>query len=229
MKPILAWHFVRGPLPGFLRDGRSVVVGETLRHDGPLVLCESGFHASLSPLLAPRYAPGAVACRVRIGGEVLRDANKLVASERTVLWVVDAEETLHAFARRCALDVIRLWDPPEVVVRYLRTGDDSIRAAARNAARAAAWAAAEDAAGYAAMDAARNAAGAVAWDAAWDGAWAAAWAAAGAATTAATWAATDGGAAAMAAARAAARARQARRLTRMLHAEHRRVVTRGEP
>ena len=215
MKPTLAWHFVHRPLPGVLRDGRPVVIGETIRHEGALVLCSSGLHASISALDALQYAPGAVICRVRVGGEVLRDTDKLVASERTVLWTVDADAVLRSFARRCALDVIHLWDAPEVVIRYLRTGDESIRSAAGDAAWDAAWDAAGDAAGDAAWDATGNAA----WDAAWDAAWAAAWDAAGDATGDAAWdAAWD-----------AAGARQARRLTAMLHAEHRRVVTRGEP
>ena len=93
----------------------------------------------------------------------------------------------HTLTRRYALAVIHLWDAPDVVRRYLETGDESIRdaarAAARDAAWAAAWAATRDAAWAAARaaarDAARAAARAAAGDAAWDAAGDAAWDAAG--------------------------------------------------
>lgn len=210
-KSILAWHFVRGPAPGVLRDGRPVVVRETVCHDGALVLCESGLHASVRLIDALGYSPGSVICRVRVGGEIVKDHNKLVASERTVLWSFDAEAVLRAFAHRCALDVVHLWPAPEIVVRYLRTGDESIRDGAGDAARSAARSVAGDAAGAAAWDAAwatvraaaGAAAGAAAWAAAGDAAWAAAWAAA-------RDAAGD-----------AARTAQERRLTRMIAAARR--------
>lgn len=52
------------------------------------------------------------------------------------------EETWRAWARWCALQVIGLWNAPEIVRQYLETGDESIRAAAWDAARDAAGAAA---------------------------------------------------------------------------------------
>ena len=83
------------------------------------------------------------------------------------LWCIRAvnghEKEIRRFGCQCALDVIHLWDAPPVVKKYLKTGDESLRAAA--------WAAAGDAA--------RAAAGAAAGDAARAAAWAAAWAAAG--------------------------------------------------
>ena len=97
---------------------------------------------------------------------------------RTYVGVVEATVLLRQFARECALDVIHLWKAPEVVVQYLKTGDESLRDVAWAAARDAAWAAARDAAraaaGAAARDAAGDAAGAAAGAAARDAAWAAA-------------------------------------------------------
>ena len=91
-------------------------------------------------------------------------------SKRRILKSIDAEKLLRDFARWNALQVLHLWpEAPEIVVRFLKTGDEPIRAAARaaawdaaraaawDAARAAAWAAARDAAGAAARDAARDA------------------------------------------------------------------------
>ena len=59
-----AWHFV-GEM---LRDGRPVPPdGEWLVHDGKLVMCESGYHASEQLLDALYYAPGSIICRVEMG------------------------------------------------------------------------------------------------------------------------------------------------------------------
>ena len=136
-KPIKAWHFA-GPT---LRDGRPLPAdGETLYHTGPLSMCVSGLHASRQIMDALQYAPGSTICRVECGGEVVEDTDKLVCTERTILWRVDGEALVHDFARRCALDVTHLWNAPEVVTRYLKTGDESIRDAAGAVAWAAAWA-----------------------------------------------------------------------------------------
>lgn len=109
--------------------------------------------------------------------------------------IVGADELLREFARKCALQVVHLWNAPEVVREYLETGREGLRLPARAAAKAAAWSmpvwpaasgAARDAAEnamqdspqMAAWDAAICSAGATAWDAAgargaaWDAAWA---------------------------------------------------------
>jgi hypothetical protein len=180
---MIAWHFVGETL----RDGRPVPPdGEWLEHDGPLVLCESGLHASERIIDALKYAPGTTICRVELGAEIKRGTDKVVARRRRIVWRVDGEEVLQAFARRVALDVAHLWCIPDVVREYLETGDESKRDAA--------WAAAA-AAGAAAWAAAGAAAGAAAWAAAW-----AAAGAAGAAAGAAAWAAAGAAAAAAGAA-----------------------------
>jgi len=183
---VLAWHFLPADLRLGNGDGREVRVGETLRHEGPLVLCKSGMHASERIIDALVYASGPVICRVRCGGEILRDSDKLVCRERTVEWMLtDTDDLLCGFARWCARSVLHMWKAPEIVRRYLEAGDESLRDAAGAAAEDAAWAAgdaagaaagdaawaardaaraAEDAAG-AAGDAARATAGAAAWDA----------------------------------------------------------------
>ena len=182
---VLAWHWTADTL----RDGSAIPpVGETLRHSGKLVICQSGFHASERLIDALGYAPGPTLHRVRCGGEIIRQDDKLCASERTIVWSHRvSDELLRSFARQQARSVLHLWDAPEIVKRYLETGDESIRAAAMDAARAAAWAAARDAAWDAAWDAARAAARDAARDAAWAAAWAAAWDAARAAAWAAAW------------------------------------------
>jgi hypothetical protein len=180
LKTIQGWHFVNGTL----RDGRPIPNdGEVLRYTGPLVMCESGLHASKEPFDALQYAPGPTLCLVNCAGEIVEGDDKLICTERTIIARMDATDLMRYFARMQALSVIHLWDtePKDVVLDFLMTGDESLRAAARDAARAAAWAAARDAARADARDAAWAAAWAAARDAARADAWAAAWGAAWAA------------------------------------------------
>ena len=193
-----AYHFVGATL----RDGAPVPAdGVWLEHAGPLVMCASGLHAARHSFDALAYAPSPLLCRVQMDGETVEQDDKLVSRRRRILARIDVTDLLWAFARQCASDVLPLWDAPDVVRRYLTTGDETLRDAARAAAGTAAWdaaAAARDAARAAAWDAARAARAA-----AWDGAAAARYAA-GAAARAAAWDAA--GDAAGAAARDAARA-----------------------
>jgi len=153
------WHFAAQP--GVLRDGRAFTLGETLRHEGPVVPCDRGYHASPTVLDALRYAPGPYLYRVELGGTIVPHGdpvNKYAASERTAIsGGADASPLLRTFARSCALDVVHLWDAPPVVMQYLLTGDEALR----SAAGATAWVAAGVAAGaaaWAAWGAARAAA-----------------------------------------------------------------------
>ena len=151
MTKILAWHFTSDRL----RDGRPIPApGVTLRHKGPIELCASGLHASRHPFDALQYAPGPNLHRVECSVDVQEESDKLVARERTIVASSDITGLLDHFARQRALSVAHLWKPPEVVLDFLRTGDSSLR----EAARAAAWDAARAAARDAAWDAARAAA-----------------------------------------------------------------------
>jgi len=159
---IKAYHFVADKL----RDGRDIPKdGELLKHGGRLDICHSGLHASLKVTDALQYAPGNTLCYVELKHfNDFGHTDKLVAMERTILWRIDTTEILKAFARRVALDVAHLWDAPEVVLEYLKTGNESLRDAARSAAWSAAWSAAD--AADAAWSAARSAADAAARSAA---------------------------------------------------------------
>jgi hypothetical protein len=183
---VTTWfHFL--PDDGRLQFGRRrrVEVGTTLTIKSRPVLCERGFHASARAFDALRYAPGSLVCRVRLGGEIVVDDDKVCAQQRTVVWMADATRTLHEFAcwaaegaldaiasrgetvdprSRRAIEVKRLWLDGQATDEELAAARDAAGAAARDAARAAAWAAAWDAAWDAAWVAARDAA----WDAALD-------------------------------------------------------------
>jgi len=224
---VTGWHFVGDTL----RDRRPIPAdGEWLEHSGDLRMCESGLHASERIIDALQYAPGSTICCVEIDGEMLTESDKVCARRRKILWRIDGDEILRAFARGCALQVIHLWDAPAVVREYLETGDETKRVAAGAAAWAAAWvaagAAAWAAAGAAAGDTAMGAARAAAWDTAWAAARAAARAAAWAAARAAAWDTARGAAraAAVAAAWAAAWGAQNDKLTEMVMAVHAKEV-----
>ena len=174
----LAWHFLASGDNGqpVLRDGRPLVVGQWYEHEDPLVMCKSGYHASVLALDALGYAPGAFVSLCEVDGTIEYGTDKLVATRRRALWCYDATEVLRLFARQCALDVADLWEMPDIVRQYLETGDESIRDAARDAAGVAN--AAARAANYAARDTARDTARYAAGYAAWAAAGCATWAAA---------------------------------------------------
>jgi len=156
-----AWWFAPpGEQLGY-NDGRVAAVGATHTIDGEPVLCDRGLHASIDPFDALQYSASSVLYRVRLSGDVVHGDDKAAATSREYLERHDIKDMLRAFARRCALDVLHLWDAPPCVVDYVH-GDDSQRAAAWTAA----WYAARDAA----WDAARDAAWTAAWTAAWDAA-----------------------------------------------------------
>ena len=175
-----AWHWIAPDRMTRYAPRVPIVVGETLRVEPPLALCERGLHASLRAIDALQYAPGTIVCRVRMSGDIVRGDDKLVATERTVLWMYDATRVLHEFgccvaeAALLLADVndARSWRAVEAKRAWLRGEiDDMQLAAARAAARAAAWEAARDAARDAARAAASSAARAAARAAAWDDAW----------------------------------------------------------
>ena len=135
---MIGYHFTDKTL----RNGHPIPpIGEWLEHEGKIVPCESGLHASVHPYDALRYAPGAYMHIVELEGDLQGHGDpvdKHVGRRRRILRTIDASDMLREFARWCALQVIHLWDAPEVVREYLETGDKNLSAAARAAARVAA-------------------------------------------------------------------------------------------
>lgn len=154
------YHFTNGKL----RDGRPLPpIGKWLTHEGLVVPCESGYHLSKHPFDALLLAPGCVLHRAELEGDLQSHGNppnKYAGRRRRILATIDTTPFLRRFARLCALDVIHLWNAPAIVVRYLRTGDESLRDIAHSAA---VEAAADAAANAALPDAAFNAADAAAY------------------------------------------------------------------
>ena len=144
-KTLLAYHFTSDTL----RDGSPIPRrGVWLKHKGPVVPCQRGLHASVHPFDALRYAPGARLHLVEVRGDIQKhEKDKVVARERKILKSINAEKLLREFARWNASQVLHLWpNPPDVVVEFLKNGDEALRGAAESAAWSAAESAAESAA-----------------------------------------------------------------------------------
>jgi len=184
---MLAWHFLRKD--GTSGADRKYRPSGTEVHDGPLELCEIGLHGSRRALDALAHAPGPVVRRVELAGNIIEGKDKACASIRRELWRLDATDILRKFARWCAIGmIIGHWpDAPEVVRRWLATGDESLQDAAGDAARTTTWTTPQSTA----RDTAKHATWQVAWDAArraaWDAAGVAAWGATGDAAWCTAW------------------------------------------
>ena len=114
------YHFLRTDRKLGYKDGRLVIPGETYKIEGKPILCRHGLHASSCIIDALKYAPGPILCKVNLTGDVIHSVDKSVATERTVLAMLDATEILCHFARLCALDVIHLWSPLRCCCRILK-------------------------------------------------------------------------------------------------------------
>lgn len=154
---ISAWHFADDRL----RDGAPLPSdSEALNFSGNVAICRSGLHASRRLVDALKYAPGNTLCRVECDGVSAELDDKLVCSSRTIVWRLDAEEVFREFARKVALDVADYWDMPDNVRKFLETGKDNLRVAARGEAMDASreYVALDDPRGAAAAEASRAAA-----------------------------------------------------------------------
>ena len=152
------------------KDDRTVRIGITHKVKGELKLCKNGLHASTRLIDALKYAPGPILYLVDLSGEFLSGEDKLCARERKYLASFNATDLLWRFARKQALISVEkikpYTDQYDLIVRWLETGDESIKSAAESAAESAAWSAAWLAARSAAWSAAWSAAESAAWSAA---------------------------------------------------------------
>lgn len=133
-EPKIYYHFTGANL----RDGSPIPpLGEWLELPAniKIKMCPSnddlargygGLHASERPFDALQYAPGPLLHRVELDGIAERDSEKVVARRRKIIASIDATTLLRKFARKQALSVMHLLDAPEVVKRYLETGEESL-------------------------------------------------------------------------------------------------------
>ena len=142
-----AWYFATEERKLQYNDNRSIIVGETQSVDlteRPLKLCEWGLHASKRLIDALGYAPGAFLYEVELSGKMIVGGDKIVAEHRTYLREIDATEILRAFARKQAMINIEKIEPYcneneyEIILNWLKTGDETLKTAAYYAAHSAA-------------------------------------------------------------------------------------------
>jgi len=119
-----AWHFIKNDKTMNYGKGETIVVGKKYSVEGEIKLCEFGLHGSINPNNALIYAPGSIICWCEFGGEIILGHDKLVAQERTVLWMSNAKKALGEYSRWCALEVIENWNAPKIVIEYLNTGNN---------------------------------------------------------------------------------------------------------
>jgi hypothetical protein len=129
----LAWHFTDDTL----RYGDPIPPpGYVLQHTGLLKPGFSGLHASLELMGALSCASGPLLHRVKLGGNIVHDHDRVVAEECTIVWSIDATDILRACARHWAREVAHFWNAPPKALEYLETGNNELRRAAEAAARA---------------------------------------------------------------------------------------------
>ncbi len=130
-------------------DNRKIRTGITHKVKGKPVLCKNGFHASIKPLDALKYAPGSYLWFVELGGKIVKGGDKCCATERTYISGFNAEELSHEFSRKCAAVNIEKIKPYctgkdyQLILKWLKTGDEGLREAACSAANSAARSAAD--------------------------------------------------------------------------------------
>src|ERR1019366_3869884 len=94
---VYAWHFVPKNLR-LAHSGEPVEVGRSYRVEPPIIPCRRGLHGSLRLIDALGFASSSILTRCRYDGTIVHEADKLAASERTVLWLGDIELILHEAA-----------------------------------------------------------------------------------------------------------------------------------
>ncbi len=139
------------------------VVGEWQKHEGPLELCKSGFHACRTALQSLDYRYGPRFFTVEAGGELWDDDGKFVCSEMRLVRELPTDKIVLDFM----IAVLK-----NCLFRYERVYPDDMRP--RNVLDAL-EAYRQDPCDYTKW--LIGAAGDAAWAAAGDAAWAAAWAA----------------------------------------------------
>lgn len=132
---VLGWYFLGNPL---LDDGPLMPDGVAVTVEGDGASFEKGLHGCEQLIHASRHAGvnSNILCRTEHSGNIVRYRYMFTSSTRTVLWRLNVDDVLMAFARKCALEVSHLWEMPGIVRRYLETGDETLREEAAEATNA---------------------------------------------------------------------------------------------
>ncbi len=105
-RPIRAYHFTGATL----RDGRPIPpIGEWLEHEGAIVPCKSGLHASIHPYDALKFAPSFLLHLVDIEGDIQACGepgelpDKVVGRRRKIVASLEAGLLIRELSRWSAL------------------------------------------------------------------------------------------------------------------------------
>ena len=162
---ITAYHFLLAGMRAGSGHEKAWEIGETRTIADPqnIRLCKYGYHSSPSLWDALAYAPGPMACLVKISKPLATDdeqnKRKAVSASRTLIKAVNVERELRLFACDCAERVLHIYEKKVPNDKRARTTIEVARKFADGKATKEELAAA----GAAAGDAASAAAGAGAW------------------------------------------------------------------
>jgi hypothetical protein len=124
MEAIRAWYFSNKQKKLMCGDGRDIAIGVEHTIKGPPKLGIYGLHGSSLILDALSYAPGPIVWVVDLSGQIEQSTYEIVATRRKyVAGGIDISDILQRFARSEALLVADKWECPEIVRRWLETGD----------------------------------------------------------------------------------------------------------
>ena len=142
-----AYHFLKDDMTAGSGNEPAWVEGEERTYDGPVALCQSGYHSSPSWYDTMKYAPGYMACIVEVSTPIASDKTKAVSQTRKLITAHNARSVLIRWACDCAERAllrereagrepnIHSWKAVEVARKYAQ-GDFDVNAV--NAAHAAA-------------------------------------------------------------------------------------------
>jgi hypothetical protein len=86
------------------------VINEWKHHDGELALCESGLHASETPLQSLQYVYGDRWFMVVAKGVIKKDGDKFVCSDMKLVKEIPVSAVLVPFAIACAKRCLANWE-----------------------------------------------------------------------------------------------------------------------
>ena len=93
-----AWHLCNNDKRLGFSDRRVIRTGRTYKVAGPVKCCQHGLHGSRRLIDALRYAQGEILCAVELTGQMDHQCDKVAATERKVVWMLNVSDILHEFA-----------------------------------------------------------------------------------------------------------------------------------
>ena len=112
-------------MKGYYFDRKLREQGEKIDHEGFVRISCSDLIVFNDPNKALSTESGFCLHEVMIE-EKTNDNNEVIGYQETVLRSVDMMDSILSYMRRCALDVIDLWDAPDIIRKYLETDNEEL-------------------------------------------------------------------------------------------------------